>query len=102
MLGGVTALCVPLALIFLFYLYWVFPSKNGYPVCDPSFQPWCEYDPTVTLRWILGVASAVVAVLCLGTAYALPLRARFWWPWALAPIVLLPTGTVLLASIFGG
>jgi hypothetical protein len=37
--AGVTALCVPLALLFLFNLYWVYPSKNGYPACDPDFQP---------------------------------------------------------------
>jgi hypothetical protein len=98
LLGVVTALCVPLALIFLFFLYWVFPAKNGYPVCDPGFQPWCEYDPTVTLRWILGVACGVLAVLCLITAYLLPRR----WPWVLAPLVLLPAGTALLISLFGG
>jgi hypothetical protein len=101
-LGSVTALFVPLALYFLFLLLWIFPARNGYAVCDPEFQPWCEYDATVRMRWFLGVACAVVAVLSLITAYALPLRVRFWWPWAVAPLVLLPTGIALLGSIFGG
>jgi hypothetical protein len=101
-LGAVTVLCVPLALVFLFVLYWVFPARNGYPVCDPLHQPWCEYDRTVTVRWFLGVAGAVAAGLCLVTACALPLRVRWWWAWALAPLVLLSTGIALLGSLFGG
>ena len=101
-LGGVTVLFVPLFLFFLFILSWVYPSRNGYPVCDPEFQPWCEHDPSVTLRWYLGVGGAAVAVVSLVVAYALPLRFRSWWVWALTALVLLPVSSWTLGSIFGG
>ncbi|MEU4428593.1 hypothetical protein AB0F81_48915 [Actinoplanes sp. NPDC024001] len=99
-LGLCTALAVPLSLYFMWILNWVFPARNGYPVCDPEHQPWCEYDPTVTVRWYAGVACGVVALLCLVVAYALPKRFRFWWAWAFTPLVLLPVGVGFLGSLY--
>jgi hypothetical protein len=101
-LGVCTALFVPMLLYFLFMLAWVFPARNGYPVCDPIHQPWCEHNPAVTVSWYAGVVGAGVSLLCLVVAYVLPKRVRLWWPWALAALLLLPVSIVTLGSVFRG
>lgn len=101
-LGLCTALFVPMLLFFLFLLAWVFPARNGYPVCDPIHQPWCEYSQAVTVRWYAGVVGAGLSALCLVVAYALPRRVRLWWAWALAALLLLPVSIVTLGSVYSG
>lgn len=96
---GATALYLPLALYFLFLFAFTYPSYNGYPVCDPVIQPWCEYSPWVTVRWSVGTAAGVCALPSLIVAYALRKRIRSWWVWAVAAPLLAATGISFLATL---